>query len=297
MRMTLAVEQLTPDPIPDSDPNPDPDPDPALHESDTPVDGSHRSNINDLSSSWTKLYNSYRLDVKEELSTWLVDFGGLATKLEEGQSRRGRNVVYLPPTEVKSIYIWLLRSHFQNTAVFLISTLLLSQYRHAVPNSTACYMHQSQFLEEWESSVPTETLRAYRKTNYLIRYEGKDYCLRVGKEIDSELLEVFRSRDVHSLLFITAWNPQSVPLSLEENSIAQAALINDLYDNEVDFFPECEGCEGIDISDDVANLTGSRDGEEMVLENMNKHKRDKLWSEDSVAVLNVPREFGAALVI
>ena len=155
-----------------------------------------------------------------------------------------------------------------------------------------------------------ETLEAYYRTNYCITYKGTIYPpMRVGEEVDVQLLKLFAQHKVRSLAFISAWNSKSRLQSLEENYTSQAMLIEDLYKHELDFFPDCIGierrteelraeCCGVDAGKDDGNSIDiwrkkkEEGGKEMQIPGITNQS---LWREESVSVLNVSKAFAASL--
>lgn len=77
------------------------------------------------------------------------------------------------------------------------------------------------------SSLPLSLIEAYNTTNYSV-LEAKMFVLNIGKKSDG-LEDLYRRWDVNSSAFITAFNPFSKALTLEENIIRNEALKNELY--------------------------------------------------------------------
>ena len=129
------------------------------------------------------------------------------------------------------------------------SSSLISSASPSSPSSTGMDISSKQPDGSMDGrlAISEETLRAYHRTNYCISYKGVVYPpMRVGKEIDQELLQLFAEHKVRSLAFITAWNPQSKLQTPEENYTSQAMLIEELYMLEVPFFTDCVGIESRD---------------------------------------------------
>lgn len=66
-------------------------------------------------------------------------------------------------------------------------------------------------------------IQAYKSTNYRVLTEP-GFTLKVGDQ-SATLDDVLRSRGVTSASFITAWNPFSKELELEDNRLRNQALV------------------------------------------------------------------------
>jgi hypothetical protein len=72
------------------------------------------------------------------------------------------------------------------------------------------------------TNLSPELIQAYRETHY--RVEGVDpFTLMVG-QVSAEVLKAFAKRGVKSCAFVTAWNPYSIALKPEENTILERKL-------------------------------------------------------------------------
>lgn len=72
------------------------------------------------------------------------------------------------------------------------------------------------------TSLPPELIQAYRETHY--RVEGADpFTLMVG-QVSAEVLKALAKRGLKSCAFVTAWNPYSISLKPEENTILERRL-------------------------------------------------------------------------
>ena len=78
------------------------------------------------------------------------------------------------------------------------------------------------------SSLPLSLIEAYNTTNYSV-LEAKMFVLNIGKKSDG-LEDLYRRWGVNSSAFITAFNPFSKALTLEENILRNEALKNELDD-------------------------------------------------------------------
>ena len=77
-----------------------------------------------------------------------------------------------------------------------------------------------------ESQLASNLIRAYQVTNFIVTDEP-EFILKVGMESE-ELKKLFTQNRVDSAAFITAWNPFSESLSMEENQTRNVNLENEL---------------------------------------------------------------------
>ncbi len=72
------------------------------------------------------------------------------------------------------------------------------------------------------TSLPPELIQAYRETHY--RVEGVEpFTLMVG-QVSAEVLKALAKRRLKSCAFVTAWNPYSIALKPEGNTILERKL-------------------------------------------------------------------------
>ena len=72
------------------------------------------------------------------------------------------------------------------------------------------------------TNLPPELIQAYRETHY--RVEGVEpFTLKVD-QVSSEVLRALAKRGLKSCAFVTAWNPYSIALKEEENTILERKL-------------------------------------------------------------------------
>ncbi len=77
------------------------------------------------------------------------------------------------------------------------------------------------------SKVPAELVEAYNRTQYLIKPENGEIVLRIG-EPSKAIAELIEAAAANGGAFITAENPFSEPLTVDENKDRQARLREDL---------------------------------------------------------------------
>jgi hypothetical protein len=77
------------------------------------------------------------------------------------------------------------------------------------------------------AALPTGMIDAYRSTHFLIHAGSNIIDVRAGERSPS-LDRWLETQGVDSWAFVTAWNPHSAPLSLEDNNQRQAALCAEL---------------------------------------------------------------------
>lgn len=70
-------------------------------------------------------------------------------------------------------------------------------------------------------------LRAYKKTRFVVRAPEEEIVLRIG-ERNLQLDALMAKFGAVSSPFVTAWNPSSVNLSIEENQTRQARLTEEV---------------------------------------------------------------------
>lgn len=88
-----------------------------------------------------------------------------------------------------------------------------------------------------KTSISDELIVAYGATNFEV-YAEKPFVLKVG-EFSHDLETLFSKLKYNHACFITAYNPESVELSICENKLAQAKLYEDLLKLECKIL---EGC-------------------------------------------------------
>ncbi len=72
------------------------------------------------------------------------------------------------------------------------------------------------------TNLPPELIQAYRETHY--RVEGVEpFTLKVD-QVSSEVQRALAKRGLKSCAFFTAWNPYSIALKAEENTILERKL-------------------------------------------------------------------------
>jgi len=77
------------------------------------------------------------------------------------------------------------------------------------------------------TSIPSDTLRAYRETHYLVTELLQPFALRIGTP-SIELGALYRRRGVDSAAFLTACNPYGRLLDEAVNAAAQERLRGEL---------------------------------------------------------------------
>ncbi|AEE53977.1 DUF3293 domain-containing protein [Haliscomenobacter hydrossis] len=89
------------------------------------------------------------------------------------------------------------------------------------------------------SSIPIDErlLQAYLSSTYRV-YQGTDECtdIFIGRKhpvLDQYLLEM----GLQNWVFITAWNPRSQILSIEENITKQTRLLAEVHNTGLSYFP------------------------------------------------------------
>ena len=100
--------------------------------------------------------------------------------------------------------------------------------------------------------LPNELINAYKKTNFDVFTEPL-FTLNIGV-FSERLASMYNENSVETACFITAYNPFSKALTLEENEISQNRLMENLVKSGNQFF------EGIGLAP-----TGEWDGESSFL--------------------------------
>jgi hypothetical protein len=77
------------------------------------------------------------------------------------------------------------------------------------------------------SEVPAELVEAYNRTQYLMQTENGEIVLRIGQP-SKALAELIEAAAAEGGAFITAENPFSQPLTVDENKNRQDRLREDL---------------------------------------------------------------------
>jgi len=77
------------------------------------------------------------------------------------------------------------------------------------------------------SAVPAELVEAYNRTQYLMQTENGEIVLRIG-EPSKAIAELIEAAAADGGVFITAENPFSQPLTVDENKDRQDRLRKDL---------------------------------------------------------------------
>ena len=103
--------------------------------------------------------------------------------------------------------------------------------------------------------INDELLKKYQNTDYIID-DDPPLLVHIGEQNDG-LRILFASFNVESAAFITAWNPGSVKLTMDENYDRQADLFEDISGQRLNYF--------------VARGESAEDG----------------WSEESYLVLGI----------
>lgn len=72
------------------------------------------------------------------------------------------------------------------------------------------------------TNLPSELIQAYRETHYRVE-DVEPFTLRVG-QVSAEVLKALAKRGLKFCAFVTAWNPYSIALKPEENTINERKL-------------------------------------------------------------------------
>ena len=86
-----------------------------------------------------------------------------------------------------------------------------------------------------KTQIPSETIRAYRKTVYHVSIK-RPFDFFIGKR-SSELGRLISVNGAENAAFLTAFNPGSVKVSLEKNLKAQKQLERLLDEMAIKFYP------------------------------------------------------------
>lgn len=79
-----------------------------------------------------------------------------------------------------------------------------------------------------------ELIKAYEQTDYVVE-DDPPLVMHIGEQNDG-LRILFASFNVESAAFITAWNPRSQKLSLDENYDRQAKLLDEIEKLRLNYF-------------------------------------------------------------
>lgn len=86
-----------------------------------------------------------------------------------------------------------------------------------------------------ESTIPTETIRAYLATHYCVHVETP-FVLKIAQR-STDLAHAYQQLGVNSAAFITAWNPFSQRSTDAENNLAQSILVEDINQRGLRYVP------------------------------------------------------------
>lgn len=75
------------------------------------------------------------------------------------------------------------------------------------------------------NTISSDLIATYEATQYCVTSSDSAFILRVGQH-SRELAALYRDTDCASTAFITAWNPYSKMLSVEENETRQRQIIS-----------------------------------------------------------------------
>lgn len=78
----------------------------------------------------------------------------------------------------------------------------------------------------------SELEKAYLDTTYSVLVDGEKYDIKIGKQIPSVINCLFENENEKSAVILTAWNPRSKALSLEENKERNNKLHSYLKNNK-----------------------------------------------------------------
>lgn len=81
-----------------------------------------------------------------------------------------------------------------------------------------------------DSTLAESLVRAYQAPDYVMleSSDAVEFVIRIGQP-SSELDALLHNRGVSSSAVLTAWNPSSQPLSLQQNRLRQVQLVKDLH--------------------------------------------------------------------
>ena len=81
-------------------------------------------------------------------------------------------------------------------------------------------------MTKFKTEIPESLINAFRRTDYEV-HTNPQFTLKVG-EFCSALENLFRESNLSTGCFITACNPESTKLSIEQNALLQETLHSDL---------------------------------------------------------------------
>lgn len=82
------------------------------------------------------------------------------------------------------------------------------------------------------NSSHDELIQAYTTTHYHVS-SNPPFVLKVGEK-SKELELLYKQKNVNSAVFITAYNPYSQQLTVEENTVRNQSLLNDMANMQFD---------------------------------------------------------------
>ena len=82
-----------------------------------------------------------------------------------------------------------------------------------------------------ELDVKNELEKAYLDTTYSVFIDNNKYDIKIGDPIPSIVTQLFDNEKEKSAVILTAWNPRSKTLSLEENKTRNNKLHSYLKNN------------------------------------------------------------------
>jgi len=80
--------------------------------------------------------------------------------------------------------------------------------------------------------VNSELEKAYLETTYSVFVDGEKYDIKIGKPIPSVINHLLENENEKSAVILTAWNPCSKALSLEENKERNNKLLLDIKNSK-----------------------------------------------------------------
>ena len=92
----------------------------------------------------------------------------------------------------------------------------------------------TQAIHALAKSVSPELIKAYQETDYRIE-DDPPLVMRIGERNDGVRI-LLASFNVESAAFITAWNPHSTQLLLDENYDRQARLLGEIEALHLNYF-------------------------------------------------------------
>lgn len=87
-----------------------------------------------------------------------------------------------------------------------------------------------------DTSIPSDTLRAYRETHYIVAAKPRAFTLRVDTP-SAALGALYQDCGVDCAAFLTACNPHGLPQDAAANALAQDSLRGDLLARGLTCFP------------------------------------------------------------